>query len=152
MGAFAVTRWLEKPRPASCEATASGHLRPSLLLCLIALGVAAAALLLPVLLPVLARLTVLRAGEIATRGFILLFTFGLAVLVGVQFPLANALAAGVSQTAARLYTADFVGASLGALLTSTWLVPLAGMAAVCWITSGLNLLAALFVFQKKPFL
>lgn len=120
------------------------------MLCLIALGVAAFALVLPALLPLLTRLTALRAGELATQGILLLFTFGLAALVGAQFPLANALAAGVSHAAARLYTADFVGASLGALLTSAWLVPLAGVAAVCWIT-GLNLFAALFVFRKKTF-
>ena len=151
VGALAETRWLEKPPPASGEAPASGHLRPSFLLCLIALGVAAFALVLPALLPALARLAALRAGEIATQGIILLFTFGLAALVGAQFPLANALAAGVSHAAARLYTADFVGASLGALLTSAWLVPLAGMAAVCWLTAGLSLLAALFVFRKESF-
>jgi spermidine synthase len=150
VGALAATRWLEKPPPATGEAPASVHLRPSSLLCLIALGVAAFALVLPALLPLLTRLTALRAGELATQGILLLFTFGLAALVGAQFPLANALAAGVSHAAARLYTADFVGASLGALLTSAWLVPLAGVAAVCWIT-GLNLFAALFVFRKKTF-
>jgi spermidine synthase len=151
VGALAATRWLEEPPPATGEATASGHLCPSFVLCLIALGVAAFALLLPVLLPALARLAALRAGEIATQGIILLFTFGLAALVGAQFPLANALAAGASHAAARLYTADFVGASIGALLTSAWLVPAAGVAGVCWITGGLNLLAALGVFRKKGF-
>jgi predicted membrane-bound spermidine synthase len=150
VGALAATRWLEEPPPATGEATASGHLCPSFVLCLSALGVAAFALLLPVLLPALARLAALRAGEIATQGIILLFTFGLAALVGAQFPLANALAAA-SHAAARLYTADFVGASIGALLTSAWLVPAAGVAGVCWITGGLNLLAALGVFRKKGF-
>ena len=151
VGALAATRWLEPSLAASGGATASGRRRPGFLLCLMALGVTAFASVLPALLPALARLAALRAGESATQGILLIFTFGLATVVGAQFPLANALAAGVSHAAARLYTADFVGAFLGALLTSAWLVPLAGVTAVCWITGGLNLFAALFVFRRKTF-
>jgi predicted membrane-bound spermidine synthase len=119
------------------------------LLCLLALGVAVFALLLPVLLLALARLATLGAGGTAMLAIILVFTFGLAVLVGAQFPLANALATGVRHAAARLYTADFVGASIGALLTSVWLLPAAGVAGVCWITGGLSLLAALIALGRK---
>lgn len=149
VGAWGATRWLQQPLPASGKSLASGLRLPRRLLGLLALGVAAFAWVLPALLPALARVSALPAGELATPGIILLFTFGLALLVGAQFPLANALAAGVHPAAARLYTADFVGASLGALLTSAWLVPLAGVAVVCWITGGLNLFAAWFVFRKK---
>jgi spermidine synthase len=148
-GALPATRWLERPQPATVTATPSSHARPKPVLCLLALGIAGFAALLPALLPVLARLTALRAGDTATQGILLLFTFGLAALVGAQFPLANALAAGTSQAAARLYTADFMGACLGALLTSGWLVPLTGVAGVAWITGGLNLIAALFILLKK---
>ena len=119
------------------------------MLCRLALGVAAFALLLPALLPALARLAALGAGGTAMLGIVLGFTFGLAVLVGAQFPLANALATGVRHAAARLYTADLAGASVGALLTSVWLLPAAGVAGVCWITGGLSLLAALLAFARK---
>jgi spermidine synthase len=129
----------------------AANLRPESLLCLLAVAVAALALLLPALLPGLARLNAMRGGSLATQGILLLFTFGLAGVVGAQFPLANALANGTGQTASRLYAADFIGASLGALLTSAWLLPLAGASGVCWIAAGLNLAAALALpFRKGP--
>ena len=171
VGALAATRWLLKPQPGTGRSGAwqsaadqpgeflrrsaetplrgTGRVHPSSLLCLLALGVAAFALLLPVLLPALARLATLGAGGTAMLAIVLAFTFGLAALVGAQFPLANALATGVRHAAARLYTADFVGASIGALLTSVWLLPAAGVAGVCWITGGLSLLAALIALGRK---
>jgi len=171
VGALAATHWLLKPQPGTGRSGAwpsatdqpgetvrrsaetpppwASRIHPSSLLCLLALGVAVFALLLPVLLLALARLATLGAGGTAMLAIILVFTFGLAVLVGAQFPLANALATGVRHAAARLYTADFVGASIGALLTSVWLLPAAGVAGVCWITGGLSLLAALIALGRK---
>jgi spermidine synthase len=67
----------------------------------------------------------------------------LAALVGMQFPLAGKLEYQAAATAAaRLYTADYLGAALGALLVSTWLIPWVGVGAVCLGTSLLCLLAA----------
>ena len=66
----------------------------------------------------------------------------LAVLVGMQFPLANRLEFdGTAAGASRLYTADFVGAFLGALLACTLLIPLIGVVGVCLLTAGLNVAA-----------
>jgi spermidine synthase len=80
-------------------------------------------------------------GPAAAEVVIPLLTLLLAVLVGMSFPLAAKLDfCNVAATAARLYTADYVGAALGALLVSTWLIPLLGVAAVCWLTAGLCLL------------
>ena len=53
--------------------------------------------------------------------------------------------------ASRFYTADFFGASLGALLASTLLLPLAGVTGVCVITGGLNLLAVLVFLRQRSF-
>jgi len=47
----------------------------------------------------------------------------------------------VTATAARLYTADYVGAALGALLVSTLLIPVIGVVAVCLLAAGLNLVS-----------
>jgi len=70
-------------------------------------------------------------------------TFGLALLVGMEFPVASRTdTANAATVAGRLYAADFIGASLGALLASTLLIPLAGVAATCWVTAGLNVIAA----------
>lgn len=67
----------------------------------------------------------------------------LAMLVGMQFPLAGKLQyEPAGTTAARLYTADYLGAALGALLVSTWLIPLAGVTAACLGTAVACLLVA----------
>ena len=72
-----------------------------------------------------------------------LLTLLLAVLVGMAFPLAAKLDfQGVAATASRLYTADYVGACLGALLVSTLLIPLLGVATVCLLTAGLAIWSA----------
>jgi len=76
----------------------------------------------------------------------------LAVLVGMEFPLAGkADFQAVPTTAARLYTADYIGAALGALLVSTLLIPLIGVAAVCLLVAGLNLLsgAVILIIARK---
>ncbi|MGA2797552.1 MAG: fused MFS/spermidine synthase [Thermoguttaceae bacterium] len=70
-------------------------------------------------------------------------TLLLAMLVGLEFPLAGKVGfQEVTATAARLYTADYIGAALGALLVSTLLIPVLGVIAVCLIAAGLNLFAA----------
>jgi spermidine synthase len=72
-----------------------------------------------------------------------LLTLLLAVLVGMAFPLAAKLDfQGVATTASRLYTADYVGACLGALLVSTLLIPLLGVATVCLLTAGMAIWSA----------
>jgi spermidine synthase len=95
----------------------------------------------------------------AARVLIPLAALLLAVLVGMEFPLAGkalllaARPAGtrggnlpaVSSSAARLYTADYVGAALGALLVSTLLIPLIGVVAVCLLAAGLNLLSGVVI-------
>jgi predicted membrane-bound spermidine synthase len=70
-------------------------------------------------------------------------TLLLAMLVGLEFPLAGKVGfQEVTATAARLYTADYIGAALGALLVSTLLIPVLGVTAVCLMAAGLNLFAA----------
>jgi hypothetical protein len=68
----------------------------------------------------------------------------LAILTGMQLPLAGAAERGLAATVgARLYSADLVGAAAGAFLASTVLVPQLGFEATCWGTAGLNLVGAL---------
>ncbi len=72
-----------------------------------------------------------------------LLTLLLAVLVGMEFPLAARVDfQDPAATSARLYAADYLGAALGALLVSTLLIPVLGVFMVCFLTAGLNLLAA----------
>jgi len=119
-------------------------------LALLALAIAALAALLPVILRQLGRLDVAVGTPLAGQGVVLLATLVLAVLVGAQFPLASAADPGEpAAKASRLYTADLVGAALGALLVSTLLIPLLGVTVVCLLTAGLNLAAAALVWRRQ---
>jgi spermidine synthase len=70
-------------------------------------------------------------------------TLMLAILVGMEFPLAGKVGfQDVTVTAARLYTADYIGAAMGALLVSTLLIPVLGVTVVCLLAAGLNLFSA----------
>ncbi|MBU0979236.1 MAG: fused MFS/spermidine synthase [Nanoarchaeota archaeon] len=79
-----------------------------------------------------------------------LLTFLVALLTGMEFPLASKLCfSKVSKTAASLYNADLVGAFVGALLVSALLLPLLGLLKVCLLISGLNLVSAGILFIKR---
>jgi spermidine synthase len=119
-------------------------------LIVLALALAGYAVLLPLLLPLLNRMGGTTASLLAIKAIFTSLTLILAVLVGAQFPLANRLQFdGTATGASRLYTADFVGASLGALLASTLLIPLIGVMGVCLLTAGLNALAGGVLFWRK---
>jgi predicted membrane-bound spermidine synthase len=106
--------------------------------------------LIPLALMGLARATGWLASTAGVQFVIGAMTFVVAGLVGMQFPLASlAERADSTLTASRLYTADFVGACLGALLASTLLIPLLGVAAVCALAAGLNAAAAAIVLLRK---
>jgi len=98
----------------------------------------------------LGRLSGSTVSLVTVPAVIVLLTFVLAMLVGMEFPVAYQVEVdGVSATASRLYTADFVGASLGALLASTFLIPLMGVMAVCLLTAGLNVVGGAVVLLRK---
>jgi hypothetical protein len=85
------------------------------------------------------------------QGCILLATFLLAILVGAQFPPAAAAGpAGGGAIPARLFSADLIGAAVGALLVSSVLIPLLGVTAVCLLTTGLNAATAALAWGIRP--
>jgi len=109
-------------------------------------AVAAYAACLPLVLILLGRIGSAAAAAVASQVAVPLLALGLAVLVGLEFPLAGkADFHTVSSTAARLYTADYLGAALGALLVSTLLIPVMGVVAVCLLVAGLNVLSGVVV-------
>ena len=119
-------------------------------LALLALAVAGYAILLAFLLPLLNRMGGTAGSLVLVKAAIASLTLILAVLVGMQFPLANRLEFdGTVAGASRLYTADFVGAFLGALLASTLLIPLIGVAGVCLLTAALNFLGGATIQFRK---
>jgi spermidine synthase len=128
----------------SLHRTAAPHLSQ------LAFAIAAYAVLLAFLLPLLNRLGDAGASLLFIKAAIALLTLILAMLVGMQFPLANRLEFdGTVAGASRLYTADFVGAFLGALLASALLIPLIGVTGVCLLTAALNIAAGAMPFRSK---
>jgi spermidine synthase len=79
----------------------------------------------------------------------LLLTFIISFLVGMEFPVASKVSfKTTSKTAAKLYTADLVGAALGAFLVSALLIPLVGIINVCLIIALLNLISGFVVWSR----
>ncbi len=115
----------------------------------LAFAIAAFAALLPLCLRGLAHAGG-GGGLVVVQTTVALLTLLLGGLVGMQFPLAGRLSADdATATASRLYTADFVGACLGALLPSTLLIPLLGVSAVCLLIAALNAVAGVIVWTRK---
>lgn len=119
------------------------------LLTALAFALAVFAGLLPAALRLLNHFGNSAGGSLFIQVVIGLLTFLLAALVGMEFPLASRFTAeGAATTASRLYTADFVGACLGALLASTLLIPLLGVTVTCLLTAGLNVVGGLALFRR----
>ena len=119
----------------------------------LALAVALFAAALPFLLPVIRVTSAASASSWVAPAIIPTLTLILATVVGMEFPIANRLRQrAVPDAASRLYTADFIGASLGALLASAWLLPVWGVGGTCGLTAGLNLwaFAALRQYGRSP--
>lgn len=66
------------------------------------------------------------------------FSFVLSVLCGIQFPLVAGSGLRSHSAAARAFSVDLMGASLGCILLGGLLVPYAGMAASCLALIGLK--------------
>ncbi len=112
-------------------------------------GMALYAGLLPFLLIGLGHLGSGIVSSVSANVAIPLLTLILAAFVGMEFPLAGKVDfGGTASTAARLYTADFVGACLGALLVSTILIPLIGVVWVCLLVAGSNAVSGTVVLLK----
>jgi len=133
IGSYTMNRWL--PRRSRKD------------LVWLELGVAVYAVGLPFVLMALGRIQSVPVQLAASQLVVPLLALGLAVLVGLEFPLAGkADFRTVSDTAARLYTAAYLGAALGALLVSTFLIPVIGVVAVCLLAGGLNVLSGGILF------
>jgi spermidine synthase len=111
------------------------------------LAVTVYAACVPFLLPAIGEIRNASIQAIVSQWAVPLMALTLAVLVGLEFPLAGKATRGaVSDAAARMYTADYLGAALGALFVSTLLIPVMGVVAVCLLAAGLNLISGAVVY------
>ena len=100
----------------------------------------------------------LLGGELLESGESVLFiclpflTLIIGLCVGGQLPAAAYLGFnGVDKTAGRLYSLDYLGAALGAMLTTIFLVPKYGIASSCIILGAIKTLSSIFHFLPKQF-
>lgn len=97
-------------------------------------------LLLPIVLLILKGA---HLGDFIIHAIFVLLTFAVAALVGLQFSIASALRRGkIESVASELYSIDLIGSAIGALVVSTFLVPLLGIAKVSLVVASLSLLSA----------
>ncbi|HDD72667.1 MAG TPA: hypothetical protein ENG00_01085 [Candidatus Aenigmarchaeota archaeon] len=76
--------------------------------------------------------------------------FLIAVLVGMEFPLASRIyKEGIEHTAGVLYFSDLFGAFLGAVLVGAFLIPILGVFNVCILIGLLNLFSGLMVGFRR---
>lgn len=136
VGAFIVNRFLRQKADFK-------------LLALVQLLVAAYALALAVSLP--GTVAVDNPGVVFT--LFLLLTFFAGTINGTGFPLALAcylhLNGLVDRTAGTVYGFELLGACLGAVLTSVFLAPVAGIPAACILAAVVNLVAFVVILINR---
>ena len=75
------------------------------------------------------------------------------VLVGAEFPLANHLylegSDRVGQVAGLLYASDLIGAWVGALAASIWLIPVLGVPKTCLVVAAGKVTSLLLVVARR---
>jgi spermidine synthase len=107
--------------------------------------------LLPVMLTALAGIADPQLMSTCSQIAVPCATLILGLLAGMEFPLAGkANFSGLAPTASRLYTADLVGAALGALLVSTLLIPLIGVIGVCVVAVALKAAGGTIILLRSP--
>ncbi|HEY5911574.1 MAG TPA: hypothetical protein VJA21_13325 [Verrucomicrobiae bacterium] len=112
-------------------------------LCWLALALAVYSLALPWLLAAVKNLGSSPAAILAVKTAICLLTAALGMGLGAQFSLATRREPGAADlVVSRFYTADFLGAFVGAVLAGTLLIPVIGVTWVCVLTGALNVGAA----------
>jgi len=104
-----------------------------------------------ILLPfILISLSKIKTNFIMNQFIFSILTIIIAIMVGMEFPLASKLQfKKISTTAAQLYNADLIGACVGALIVSALLIPLIGIINVCIVVVILNLISGLIVLIKR---
>jgi len=74
----------------------------------------------------------------------------LAIFVGMEFPLAAKISfKGISKTASRLYNADLIGASIGAIIVAAFAIPILGIINTCMLIAILNTISLGYIFINK---
>ncbi|MCX7981396.1 MAG: fused MFS/spermidine synthase [Syntrophales bacterium] len=94
--------------------------------------------------------SIIPRSDIYPHLFFVSITFLVALLIGAQFSLASFLSPGhIVNRAAQLYGVDLIGAAIGAMLTSTLLVPVLGLPRTGLVISLLNIASGTLALWNK---
>jgi spermidine synthase len=89
-------------------------------------------------------------GDFMIHAIFILLTVLIAALVGLEFSIASNLRKGeIGTVASELYSIDLLGSALGALLVSTFLVPLLGIVKVSFVIASLSFLSAVMTTLNR---
>jgi spermidine synthase len=84
---------------------------------------------------------------------ILILSLVSGILVGAEFPLANKIylrgAGHVGEVAGALYACDLLGAWVGALIVSIWLIPVLGIINACVLIACLKVSSLVLVLTSR---
>ena len=79
-----------------------------------------------------------------------ILTLIISILVGIEFSLASKIQMGnTASVTAKIYSADLLGSAIGALIVTTYLIPLLGIIKVSIIIGIFNLLIGMVIFMKR---
>ena len=79
-----------------------------------------------------------------------ILTLIISILVGIEFSLASKIQTGnTAVVTAKIYSADLLGAAIGALIVTTYMIPLLGIVKVSIIIGLFNLLVGIIILIKK---
>ncbi len=88
--------------------------------------------------------------SLLSHAVIILLIFGTAMLASLQFQMATVVKQGtVQRISGAVYSADMLGAALGALIVSAWLTPVFGIIGSLLLLSGLNVASGLLMVLKR---
>ena len=89
--------------------------------------------------------------SISSQLILPIFMIIIAYLTGMAFPLASKLSSKqeVRKIAAELYSADLFGACIGALLSSSFLIPILGIFRVSLLIAGINIISWLVLWYRQ---
>jgi len=148
LGSWRMARWLR----VDAVKSAPSALRPALLK--LEVGIVAFLTAFPLTLAFLHAQGPELAGSAWTRLALLGLNSVAGLLVGLEFPLANALylptSSQAGETAGVLYAADLAGACLGTLLVSVVLLPALGILETCVFLIALKLGSLALVATSRP--
>lgn len=101
-------------------------------------------------IPLVIYLANLIPGHFIVELFFMIMILVLGILTGMSFSLASkSIQKSITNVAAEIYGSDLFGSAIGALILSTFLLPLLGIFEACILTGVLNILSGAYLYFRR---